>query len=270
MSAPARAQPPPPGRDAPGSGLQMFVRYAFPPNLRGFCGPADFTALQEYGLAGVVDPGLTQLARSFTGPWPYLSMMAGATGIGDPFDRRIVEAYWIGNQLLHEVDLSTFGIGVEAAFKGRAGMGWGHMAESVDAGALAHHGFHVFGVYPWVGLLTETERGEPLQILDRCRIRWGRVVTSAGDTVTVRSRPLTWDGRRLELGAPTLETATRAMDGRGFIEPLQPGEWISLHWDWVCDRLTARQAKNLRHYTKHQLDLTNERLAHPGPQMVIG
>jgi hypothetical protein len=248
----------------------MFVRFAYPPNLRGFCGPDDVTALYDYGVSGVVDGGLADLARAFTGPWPYLTMMAGAAGITDPFDARVVEAYWLGNGLLTGVDLATFGDRIESEFKGRAGKGWGHMAESIPRGALPHHSFHVFGVYPWVGLLTQTDRGEPLEILDRCRVRWGKVVTSNGDTAVVRSRRLGFDGRRLELGAPVLETVNQAVGGQGFIEPLQPGEWVALHWDWVCDRISDRQLRNLRRITAHHLDLTNDRLAHPGPQAVIG
>ena len=253
-----------------GSGLATFVRYAYPPNLRGFCGPDDSTALRDYGLSGVVDAGLVELAKAFTGPWPYLSVMAMEARIGDPFDARVVEAYWLGNDLTSRVDLAAFGNRIEAEFKGRAGKDWGHMAESIPAGALPHHGFHVFGVYPWVGLLTQTERGEPLEILDRCRIRWGKVVASTGDTAVVRSRPLLWDGRRLELGAPQVETVNQGVGGDGFIDPLVPGEWVSLHWDWVCDRLTQRQLRNLRSFTARQLEMTNHRLAHPGPQVVLG
>jgi len=263
----ARRQPP---SGILGSGLQTFVRYAYPPNLRGFCGPDDAAALRQYGTSGVVDAGLSELARAFTGPWPYLSMMAASAGIADPFDARVVEAYWVGNDLIHGVDLATFGNRIESEFKSRAGAGWGHMAESIPAGALPHHSFHVFGVYPWVGLLVQTERGEPLEILERCRIRWGRVVTTSGDTVVVRSRPLGYSGGRLSLGSVRLETVNQAVDGEGFIDPLQPGEWVSLHWDWVCERLDERQLQNLRTVTAHQLDITNRRLSHPGPQTVMG
>jgi hypothetical protein len=251
-------------------GLQTFVRYAYPPNLRGFCGPADATALWDYGRSGVVDQGLVELAQAFTGPWPYLTLIAAESRIGDPFDGRVVEAYWLGNGLTDSVDLAAFGNRIESEFKARAGTGWGHMAESIPAGAVPHHGFHVFGVYPWVGLLTGDRHGKPLEVLDRCRIRWGRVIEPHADSVIVESSPLTWDGAVLRLGAPIAETVVQAVDGEGFIDPLAPGEWVSLHWDWVCDRLTERQLANLRRFTHRQLDLTNRRLAHPGPQMALG
>ena len=248
----------------------MFTRYAYPPNLRGYCGPPDHGMLLEYGSSGVVDPGLLELAKSFTGPWPYLTLIAAAAGISDPFDRRVVEAYWIGNSLLDGIDVSAFGDKLDDSFRGRAGSRWAQLTKAIPQGIVPHHAFHVFGVYPWVGLLTESERGEPLEILQGCRIRWGRVVESGGDTVVVRSRPLTWDGKVIGLGPPRLETAQRAVDGRALVEDLSPGDWVALHWDWVCDRLNARQLGNLRRYSRLQLDITNERVAHPGPALILG
>ena len=250
-------------------GPLLFARYAYPPNERGFCGPADHQQLLEYGAAGVVDPGLRQIARSFTGPWPYLKLIAGAAGIPDPFDYRVVEAYWVGNDLLERVEMSRFGHAILDRFRRVAGASWGHLAEAIPAGAVAHHSFHVFGVYPWVGLLASYRGGHPLYILDRCRIRWGRVVTVESDQVVVRFRPLTWDGRNVGLGLPELETVTRSIGGTGFVGDLEPGDWVALHWDWVCDRLTRRQLTNLRQFTHRQLDITNHRVAHSGPGMAL-
>jgi len=250
------------------SGLQLFARYAYPPNERGYCGPDDHRALLEYRTAGVVDAGLAGLAKAFSGPWPYLQLMADRTGAG-PFSRRVVEAYWVGNELLDQVDTVDFGHTVEMRFKPRLGRRWPGMAEAIPGG-IPHHSFHVFVTYPWVGLLTETDRGEPLRILDQCRIRWGRVETAEADTAIVTSQPLTWDGRRLDLGPPRVETVTVAVGGLGFTEPLQPGEWVSMHWGWICDRLTPRQLTDLKRFSARQLAMTNNDLAHPGPAMILG
>lgn len=247
----------------------LFARYAYPPNQLGYCGPDDHRALLDYGAGQVSDPGLAQLARAFTGPWPYLTLMAGAAGIADPFDWRVVEAYWVGNPLLDAVDMADFGATLMERFRPRAGRSWDHLAEGITAGAVAHHSFHVFGVYPWVGLLQSGRSDHPLHQLDRCRIRWGRVVATVGDRVQVRFRPLEWDGRQLSLGAPQVETVTRALHGVGFVPDLQPGDWVSLHWDWICDRLDRRQLASLRRYTDRQLDITNRRVAHSGPGMVL-
>jgi hypothetical protein len=252
------------------AGPLLFSRYAYPPNQLGYCGPADHQALLEYGAVGLVDRGLVQLVQGFAGAWPYLELIAHATGIGDPLDRRVVEAYWVGNALLDRVDMLTFGNSLMDRFRRRSGSAWGHLAEAIPAGAVPHHSFHVFGVYPWVGLLGEGRKVDhPLRVLDRCRIRWGRVVAAEGNEVVVRSRPLTWDGRQLSLDVPRLETATQAAAGMGFVTDLQPGDWVSLHWHWVCDRLTKRQLVALRHYTLRQLEVTNHKVAHPGPAAAL-
>ena len=252
------------------SGLQLFARYAYPPNERGYCGPDDHMALLEYRTRGVTDAGLAELARKFHGPWPYLKMMAEKTGAGGPFSLRVVEAYWVGNELLDAIAPADFGNTVEGRFKPRIGnKKWGWMAEAIPGG-IPHHSFHVFVTYPWVGLLTESDRGEPLEILDKCRIRWGKVHAVQGEKAVVESQPLTWDGKRLELGAPQLETVTLASGGLGFIGSLKAGDWVSMHWTWVCDRLRPRQLADLKRFSARQLAMTNDDLAHPGPAMVLG
>ena len=248
-------------------GLQLFARYAYPPNARGYCGPADHQQLYEYAVNGTTDPGLVDLARAFTGPWPYLTLLAGAAGVDSPFHRRVVEAYWVGNELLDRVSTADFGRTMEDRFRPQAGHGWSFLAEGVPEGSVCHHSFHVFGVDPWLGHLRQSDRGEPLEILDRCRIRWGQVASATGDRVVVESRPLTWDGTRLEIGAKHTETARRSVGG--VLDTLEPGDWVSLHWDWVCDRLTRTQLSNLQRYTRWQLAISNNRVAHSGPGMAM-
>ncbi len=259
-----------PRPDTTVAGATLFARYAYPPNELGYCGPSDSKSVLEYGAAGVVDGGLIQLARGFTGAWPYLELIAAGTGIKDPLDRRVVEAYWLGNGLLDQVDMTLFGNSLIDRFRRRAGTSWGYLAEAIPEGVVPHHSFHVFGIYPWVGLLG-ADRGEtPLHVLDRCRIRWGEVVAVRGEQVDVLSRPLTWDGHRLGFGEPRLETARGAAGGVALADGYRPGDWVSLHWEWVCDRLSRRQVGNLRRFTFRQLDITNHRVAHPGPAMALG
>ena len=60
------------------------------------------------------------------------------------------------------------------------------------------------------------------------------------------ARPLVWDGRILRLGDPVARRAAWRRDGLGFLHELRPNDWVSLHWDWVCDRLDVRQARRSR------------------------
>lgn len=196
-------------------------------------------------------PELIRLAEGFAGAWPYLQLIAAANRIADPLDERVVAAYWVGNGLLDNVRMAQYGVFLEERFRGRAGRGWESIAAAIPAGAVPHHSFHVFCVYPWTGLLREGRAEPSLRVLDSCRISWGRVLST--DPAVVLRRPLTWDGRALGLGPPEPRQVTA-----GFVTGLRIGDWVSVHWDWVCDRLTVGQVRALRTYTDRHLRLAGE------------
>ena len=257
--------------DSPINGAILFARYAYPPNELGYCGPPDNRALLEYGATQTVDRGLVQIAQGFSGAWPYLEFIARATGVRSPLDRQVVEGYWLGGPLLDRIDMKTFGNALFDRFRRSTGTkGWNFLAEAIPEGAVPDHNFHVFGVYPWVGLLKTGRAATPLEHLDKCRIRWGQVVSVDGDQVTVMSRPLSYDGKDIGLGDQRLETVRSSVDGVSFLDTFRPGEWVSMHWYWICDRLSRRQLTLLRRSLLRQLDITNNRVAHPGPRAIIG
>jgi len=254
----------------PASGPLLFVRFAYPPNALGYCGPDADDVLLDYAAAGTADPGLRQLARGFSGAWPYLETIAHASGLADPLDRRVVEAYWLGNQLLDAVDAARLGRSLEERFRPVAGRDWPRLDAIIQRAPRPHHNFHVFCIYPWVGLLRAAATGHALHVLDRCRVRWGRLrEIAAGGTAVVDSSPLTWDGHHLGLGMTRPEVVTIAQGGRSLTSTLAPGDLVACHWDWVCHQLTPRQARNLRAETATQLDLVNRRLADPPPAAVL-
>jgi hypothetical protein len=108
----------------------------------------------------------------------------------------------------------------------------------------------------------------PLRVLDRCRIRWGRVLEVDGDEVIVRTRPLAFDGARLGLGPAGPERARQGRDGVALIE-LQAGDDVALHWDWVCERLDRRRLQWLRRDTSQQLAAVNRDFASSGPTRLL-
>ena len=252
-------------------GPVLFARYAFPPNSHGFCGPADSDGLFEYGVAGRDDGGLRAMAQQFAGAWPYLQLIAGATGLTDPLDRRVVEAYWVGSPRLDDVGTSAVGNSMEDRFRFMTGARFSTLTEGVLAGGVPHHSFAVFCIYPYTGLLTDGRKApHALAVLDRCRIRWGRVLAVQGDQVVVEGRPLTWDGDRLQLGPLGTETVVQSVDGVGMVGSVAPGDWVSMHWEWICDRLTEAQVSRLRHYTERHLAIVNDRATRSAVPALLG
>jgi hypothetical protein len=70
-----------------------------------YCGGDDNRLLFDHAVERVVDGGLAQHLRKFSGALPYLELIARTNGLTDPFDARVVEAYWIGNELLDRVEV---------------------------------------------------------------------------------------------------------------------------------------------------------------------
>jgi len=252
-------------------GPLLFARYAYPPNALGYCGGADPGTLLGAAAAGD-GPDLVELrqrAGDFEGAWPYLQLIAWCNHIEDPLDPRVVEAYWIGNALLDRVPAETLAASLRDRFERRARGHFGAVVEAVPAGGIPHHSFHVFAVYPWLGLLRAGMEGAPLTVLDRCRIRGGIVEAVSGDLVVVRSRPLAFIGSRLVLGAEASEEVRAGTGGLSFVDDLREGDRVSMHWDWVCDRLSELQARTLYACTLRNLAAVNG-LAEPGPAAVCG
>jgi hypothetical protein len=76
----------------------------------------------------------------------------------------------------------------------------------------------------------------------------------------VETQRLRIEGGQLGLGPMEVRQALRQIDGRGFAEQAQVGDWVSMHWGWVCEVLTPRQLHRLRCYTRHHLALASQTL----------
>lgn len=128
--------------------------------------------------------------------------------------------------------------------------------------------FHVWLVSPWIGLLRAGRSEHPLHVMDRCRIRQGRAIEVTGDVASVAVPTLRWDGGALGTGDTETEVATVRADGRGFLPNLRPGDHVSLHRDWVCDRLSPRDVRSRDRYTARHLLLGNLRTSAPAPRRI--
>ncbi len=241
---------------AAGASPRLFARFAYPPNSLGYCGPEESQALLRAASHGG-GAGVRALAQRFEGAWPYLELIAAENGIVDPLDGRVVEAYWIGNRLLDGVEPERFAgfvlehFGVAAADDPRT------FEATFGSAARPHHNFHVFAVYPWVALLKAGRTDEPLHVLEKCRVRWGQVQDVWLDEAVVRGRGLEWVRGELRLGEPRLETVAFRHDGTSLIEPPEPGSWVAMHWEWICDVLTPEQVVELSAHTARQLEAVN-------------
>lgn len=248
-------------------GPVLFARYAFGPNRLGLCGPEDWRALLELGVAAAasettvrdVDRGLRELAAGFEGAFPYLQLIATANGIEDALDPRVVDAYWIGSSLSDHVGEAQMTSSLDERFHGRLGAdAWRWLASRPAAGARPTHAFHVLDVFPRVGLMSGEGVGDALGLMDQCRIRWGRVLEVAGERLVVDIEPLHLQGGKLVLGPSAPVSVRRWLDGAGFVDDVAVGETVSVHWDWACEVLDRSRLRSLQWRTMHQMGIANQ------------
>lgn len=241
------------------AGHRLFAQYAYAPNALGYCGPQGAATLRAVACGEVGQVDVRPLATRFSGAWPYQQVLAGLAGLDDPLDERVVRGYWTGNDLTDRVDRVAFGTALLDRIRGEAGHYWTHLHDDLLVEAAPTHSFHVFSVYPWTRLLG-TGRPEPLQVLDSCRIRWARVLAVEDDVLLVRARHLEYIGRSLSLSFEAEERVRFRTDGVAFVDAVVAGDLVAVHWGFVCDRLTERQAASLETWTRWQLDVMAPRL----------
>src|SRR5205085_11004381 len=120
------------------------------------------------------------------GAWPYLQLIARSSAIADPFDPRVVEAYWIGNELLDGVEVrQLYDSLLERFGKQLSGRTRDLVLGKAPAGARPHHSFHVLDVHSRVGELSQS-----LATMDHCRVSWGTVADVVGGELAVDRVPL--------------------------------------------------------------------------------
>lgn len=224
------------------SGRDLFACFAFPPNELGYCGPADTTQAE-----------LASHAKEFDGAWPYLQAIAEAAGLSDPLDDDVVRNYWIGGPLLDKVDPAELLTRLRDAFTGQV---TGILDDITADNVLAHHSFHVFAVYPWVGFL-DRDPSTPLRVMQACRIRWGTVESVDDDHAVITSAPLTFDGGTLGLGDTAQERVRWRKDDTSLAPAPVPGSIVAAHWDWICGTMTDAECDALADATKRTLELVN-------------
>lgn len=231
------------------------------PNKLRYCGGDRNNEIFDYVAEGESDPGLRNLLKEFATMFPYLKMIAQANRISDPFNIKVVEAYWIGNELLENVSMKNFHryLVDEQKLKNKLKP---ELVEKVfgklSSGGKPHHSWHVFNIPKRTGHYPVEHS---LQTMDDCRISWGKIVKRpsrdlAGKMI-VECRPLIVNENRMELGESVDREILSEMNCRSFVREPQAGDWVSIHWGWACDFLNEVQVKNLEKWTKYNLFLAN-------------
>ena len=238
-------------------GIMRCSRYSFGPNRLHYCGPDANKELHDLIESGESNIGLSQILKQFKTLFPYLKYIAGINGIKDPFDSRVVEAYWLGNGLLENVERNTLyrflidDLRVKDKLKSKEFV-W--LEEKIKKGAVPHHSFHILNVWQQTG---HSDMMSDLERMDECRISSGVVTEVKGPEIKVSTEPLVYMNGKFALGSVISKTLTRQLEAEYDIEQIKPGQTVSIHWSVPCEVITPSQALTLRKYTLQNIAFAN-------------
>ncbi len=237
-------------------GVKIAARYSFKPCSLGFCGPQNKNTsdiLYDYVLGKGNAKKVINVLKKFKSLYPYLKLIAKSNGIKDPFDKKVVQAYWIGNELLEKVKREDLKETIAKEFSKPSLLSKTKakdIAKSIAKRAKPHHSFHVLFIGSVTGRVKLLGR-----LLDLCRISWGEITKIKKDLskIIVRYKPLA-SNKKIYLGKPRERIITWDVK---FLPRLKVGDNISFHWNFVCEKLNQKQIKYLEKYTKQTINLIN-------------
>jgi len=229
-------------------GILRCAKYAFMPNKLSLCGPDDNRNLFAYCCEQKADQGLKIILEKFQTLYPYLKLIAHSNLIKDPFDERVIEAYWIGNELLDNISKSKLYWHLLDTHQLKKKLNkklLDKVIGKIPLGAKPHHSFHVLNVW---------NKTNNLKLADLCKISWGKILRIDYPYLEVEYQPLVFDGK-LKLGPLIDYRAMCVMNKSKFVNDFQVGQWVSFHWNFVCEILNNYQVIQLKKYTEESINL---------------
>jgi hypothetical protein len=236
-------------------GVALCARFSIATNRLQYCGPRDAEPILYRAITqhAELDRARESLRR-FEALNPYLEAIAEKHGL-DPFDERVVEAYWVGNELLEPFDRQDFRRLLTAlVLRGLPRSTAERLGSLLPEHPLPHHVFHV----AFVGVGEVTGHVETtLANMEACRPAWAQVVDVEGTTIRVRGPSLALEQGRLTLEKVLERTLTY---DPAMLPGLAPGDSVAVHWSLPGLSLDPKQLRALTTFTTRSLDAANAAL----------
>jgi len=234
-------------------GLALCCRYSYITNRLHYCGPSEANLhLKEYITSGKDKEKVIESLKNFEGLYPYLQAIAEKHGL-NPFDHKVVEGYWHGNELLDSFDKDDIkNLIMSLTKRGLLPSMAKKLIEKLPQGFVPHHSFNVF--YVGVGMITGSVLTNA-QNMDNCKVSFGVVKEIKGDRLIVEYEPLLKDkNNKLFFG----KKISKEIDYDAlFIKDLKPGDIVSFHWGFAAGIIDNRTKENIRKYTENNLRVFN-------------
>lgn len=227
--------------------LKLASLFSYSPNHKGYCGRDSagdaFTQCITKGHCSTVPKEL----KHFIVLYPYLRTIAALTGLS-PFDYKVIEAYWIGNNLLENIQVSGYEVLLKE-FTKQGVPSWliDSLKKKKPKQFIPNHLFQVLHI--GVG---QASGSVPFDIrsINSCMIRWGKVIAEKADSkIVISLKKLSQSKKGYKLKSVKEVMSSEACP---FFKP-KVGDLVAVHWGHVVKRLTKREETNLTYWTEQTL-----------------
>jgi len=242
------------------SGPKLAALYGLIPNELGFCGPRQHL-LRKFIKGKITATQILPVLKQFEAAYSYYQLIAQKNKIKTgPFNKKVVEAYWIGNELLDKITADDLRELIIEKFS-RPGLLSKETAiakaKRIPASAKPHHSSHVL----ILGSITGRVNFEgDTKLKDVCRVSWGKIIKKSKiknqkSKITVEYQPLAGN-KKIILGKPIKK---EIIWDKNLIPKIKIGDWVSFHWNHAIQILTTSDVANLQKYTLNTLKTLNEK-----------
>jgi hypothetical protein len=227
------------------NGLKKAILYSLKPHELGYCGPLcvkdSKNTLRRYLLGEKFTKNkIINLLDGFIGAKSYYKLIAGKNNIKDIYDEQVVEAYWVGNELLKKITVQDLKKMILSEFvkpkfltKKKAE----EIIEKIPKEVVAHHSFHVFFVSSISGRVKIVKKRK-----DDCKSSCGQVIQiyEKDQKVKIKTNKL----------FPNKKDVIIKIDwNMQFVPNIKKGDFVSFHWGRISEKLTKTKYNNLIRYT---------------------
>jgi len=250
------------------NGLLLCAKYAVPPNFFGYCGPDENQSLRQHLQENLADKEINHILAEFETLYPYLQLISRENNINDPFDEKVVEAYWLGNNLLEKVSNNQYIPFLNERLKAEkklSNVTYQKLRTNLlKTKFLPHHNFHVVNIFK-----NSQINRNLLQTMDECRINYGRIIQKSKiksqnynskfkSNIQVETKQLIINSKQLTMSQSyVVKRITIDQNNRDLLKKIKSDSIVSFHWGIVCDILNERQVKNLEFYTQGAINFFN-------------